>query len=87
VQIRQLHKNPLEFMGYCAKPAAGEGSFRSGSAGLDLGSTPPIPMPADRKNDPKPGKKQEQRTPPVSKESSPCFLSVFSLLFAFGEII
>jgi hypothetical protein len=28
------------------------------------------------KNDPKPGKKREQRTPPVSKESSPCFLSV-----------
>jgi len=30
------------------------------------------------KNDPKPGKNgnREQRTPPVSKESSPCFLSV-----------
>jgi hypothetical protein len=32
-------------------------------------------------NDPKP--EREQRTPPVSKESSPCFLSVI----AFGEII
>jgi hypothetical protein len=35
------------------------------------------------KNDPKPGKKREQRTPSVSKESLP----VFSLLFAFGKMI
>jgi hypothetical protein len=47
------------------------------TSAVPIGSTPPMPMPADSKNDPKPGKKREQSgRPPVSKESSPCFLSV-----------
>jgi hypothetical protein len=71
-----------------AVPVLGcDGEANSVTSAVPIGSTPPIPMPADPKNDPKPGKNRKQRTPPVSKESSPCFLSVFSLLFAFGEII
>ena len=54
--------------------------------GRAIGSTPPMPMPADPKNDPKPGKNRINGRPLLSKESSPCFLPVFSLLLAFGEI-
>jgi hypothetical protein len=42
-----------------------------------------MPMPAS-KNDPKPGKKREQSGRPLFPKSH---LPVFSLLFAFGEII
>jgi hypothetical protein len=46
-----------------------------------IGSTPP--MPADPKNDPKPGKNRNSGRPLFPKSHLP----VLSLLFAFGEII
>jgi hypothetical protein len=51
--------------------------------GRAIGSTPPMPMPADPKNDPKPGKNRNSGRPLFPKSHLP----VFSLLFAFGEII
>jgi hypothetical protein len=53
------------------------------TSAVPIGGTPPMSDAGGSKNDPKPGKKREQRTPSVSKESLP----VFSLLFAFGEMI
>jgi hypothetical protein len=47
---------------------------------VPIGSTPPMPMPAESTNDPKPGKKTG-RTPPVSKES----FSLFSLCYLLLE--
>jgi hypothetical protein len=54
-----------------------DGEKNSVTNAVPIGSTPPMPMPAGSKNDPKPGKNGAQRTPPVSTSRLP----IFSLLF------
>ena len=52
--------------------------------GRAIGSTPPMPMPADPKNDPKPGKNRINGRPPCFQKNH---RPVFPLLFALEKFI
>jgi hypothetical protein len=49
--------------------------------GRAIGSTPPMPMPADPKNDPKPGKNRINGRPPAFQR----VISLFSLCYLLLE--
>src|SRR5260370_13999290 len=51
------------------------------TSAVPIGSTPPMPMPADPKNDPKAGKKQGTHAPPLFPRVS----SLFSLCYLLLE--
>jgi hypothetical protein len=72
---------PLSQLGPGGHGRADATGANSVTNAVPIGSTPPMPMPADSKNDPKPGKK-------TGTADAPCFqrvVSLFSLCYLLLE--